>query len=427
MRQLFLLLILAFLFSGCSLKSYLEKSISESEAFEHSFTGLVIYDPDIKEEIFNLNGSKYFTPASNTKLFTFYAGLKVLKDSVPALYYTNENDSLIIWGTGDPSFLHPELPQGNVIEFIRSSEIPVFLSSGNYYDNALGPGWAWDDAKYKFSSEKSYFPVYGNYFRILKDSVGWSAQPEIFSKFLQFEEKSNSNKIEITQLTENNQVSIIDSDENLYFEKEIPIKFTPEILKEILEDTLKRKITLIKKPITNYKILYSIPVDSVYKTMLQESDNFIAEQLLMLYAGMLTDSLSTEIGINSLTEMYLKDFPDKFIWKDGSGLSRYNLFTPLSLVYLLEKIYLGIPIERLLGLLPAGGVSGTIKEWYISDEPYLFAKTGTMSNNHNLSGYLKTKNNRVLIFSFMHNHYQGSSFKIKAEMQKILWEIHEKY
>ena len=195
----------------------------------------------------------------------------------------------------------------------------------------------------------------------------------------------------------------------------------------LLEDTLNREITLLEKPISNYKTLYSLPVDSVYKNMLQESDNFLAEQLLMIYAGVLTDSLSTDIGINNLTLKYFNDFPNELIWRDGSGLSRYNLFTPQTLIHLLEKIYQEIPTKRLFSLMPAGGISGTIKEWYTADEPYVFAKTGTMINNHNLSGYLKTKSNKVLIFSFMHNHYQGSSFKIKTEMQRILREIHEKY
>ena len=54
------------------------------------------------------------------------------------------------------------------------------------------------------------------------------------------------------------------------------------------------------------------------------------------------------------------------------------------------------------------------------DPPYVFAKTGTLRHKHCLSGYLRTHSGRVLIFSFMHNNYTGSSARIKEEMQRVL-------
>ena len=79
-------------------------------------------------------------------------------------------------------------------------------------------------------------------------------------------------------------------------------------------------------------------------------------------------------------------------------------------------------------MLPAGGERGTIKSWYGGkEEPYVFAKTGTLSNKHCLSGYLKTKSGDVLIFSFMNNNYVGSSTPVKEEMQKVLEWIWENY
>lgn len=96
--------------TSCSSTRSLEKTWNSTQVFEQGFTGLVIYDPVKNLYLFEHNADKYFTPASNTKLFTFYAGLKILGDSIPGLKYQIKNDSLIFSGTGDPSFLNPDLP-----------------------------------------------------------------------------------------------------------------------------------------------------------------------------------------------------------------------------------------------------------------------------------------------------------------------------
>ena len=111
--------------------------------------------------------------------------------------------------------------------------------------------------------------------------------------------------------------------------------------------------------------------------------------------------------------------PSQLTWRDGSGLSRYNLLTPRSMVTILDKMYQEYDIERILTLFPTGGKSGTLRNWYKGNPPYIFAKTGTMSNKHCLSGYIKTKEGKTLIFSFMHNNYIGSSSQVKREMEKV--------
>jgi D-alanyl-D-alanine carboxypeptidase/D-alanyl-D-alanine-endopeptidase (penicillin-binding protein 4) len=84
----------------------------------------------------------------------------------------------------------------------------------------------------------------------------------------------------------------------------------------------------------------------------------------------------------------------------------------------------------MFALFPAGGESGTIKNWYAAldgEDPYVYAKTGTLSNNHCLSGFLITKSGRKLLFSFMNNHYVTSSSIVKAEMEKVLRHIRSRY
>jgi len=124
---------------------------------------------------------------------------------------------------------------------------------------------------------------------------------------------------------------------------------------------------------------------------------------------------------------YLNDLPDKPIWMDGSGLSRYNLFTPRSIVRLWEKIYQRVPQERLFSVIATGGKTGTLKNAYKNAQPYIYGKSGTLSNNHNLSGFIVTKKGRILIFSFMNNNHPASSNVVRDEMEKLLKSLYDHY
>jgi D-alanyl-D-alanine carboxypeptidase/D-alanyl-D-alanine-endopeptidase (penicillin-binding protein 4) len=161
--------------------------------------------------------------------------------------------------------------------------------------------------------------------------------------------------------------------------------------------------------------------------MMQASDNFIAEQLLLVCANILGDSIMPEIPIEYVKKNFLYDLPDNPIWIDGSGLSRYNLFTPRSIVKLWEKIYQIVPRERLFNIVAVGGESGTIKNLYKGDQPYIFGKTGTLSNVHCLSGYLVTKKGETLIFSFMNTNFTVPTREIRTRMEEFLVLIRDNY
>ena len=147
-------------------------------------------------------------------------------------------------------------------------------------------------------------------------------------------------------------------------------------------------------------------------------------------AGKISDTLDSGIAIDHVKEKYFSKIPDEIQWIDGSGLSRYNLLTPRSLVWVLERLYKEVPQERLFSLLPAGGVSGTLKDDYKSPAdkpPFIYAKTGTMRNNHSLAGYLVTASGKVLIFSFMNSNFTVPTSVVKTEIDKILRQLHLNY
>lgn len=178
------------------------------------------------------------------------------------------------------------------------------------------------------------------------------------------------------------------------------------------------------------KTIYSIKSDSLYRRMMLPSDNYLAEQILLMCSTALPGPLSLDSTIAFSSKNYLNDLPDGFRWTDGSGLSRYNLFTPRSIVKMLLKIRDKVGNEqRLLNMFPAGGVSGTLRTAYKPDNgvPFVWAKTGTLSNVHLQGGYLVTRKGRKLIYSFMNNNFLRPTSEIRDEMGRIMTYIHNKY
>jgi len=210
---------------------------------------------------------------------------------------------------------------------------------------------------------------------------------------------------------------------------EVPFKIDSTLIRELFAKELGRQVTITDDmPNGEKSILYSIPSDTLYKRMMYLSDNFIAEQVLILASSTLSDTLDGRRAQKFMLEHYLSDLKQVPRWVDGSGLSRYNLFTPESMVQVLNKMYREFPKERLFDLFPAGGVSGTLQGQYIGNpEPYIYAKSGSLSNNYNLSGYLLTKSGKTLIFSFMNNHYLRPTTELKNNMKRIFEGIRDNY
>lgn len=404
---------------SCGVTSQLKKDFTNNHKDASFFKGFVLYNPEKGKETINHNGGKYFTPASNTKLYTFYAAHKTLGDSIRGLEYFEQNDTLFVKGTADPTLLY-EFEASKTIDFLKGYEGSIAIIDESINDDKFGSGWSWGDYQYYYMPEKSLFPIYGNIITYSMSNDSIKSLPKYF-----IDKISTVDTVDINRALNKNLFYLEKTDTTPNY---IPFKTSTALVAKLLSDTLQKPVNVVSKSnAVPFKTLYSVATDSVLKQMLVVSDNFIAEQLMLQVGKEVSGKYNVHEGIKYILENHLSDLPQKPRWVDGSGLSRYNLFTPEDTVRLLTKMYNEIPLEKLLSYFPVGGKTGTIKNWYANDPPFIYAKTGSLSNNHCLSGYLITKKGTVLIFSYMNNHYRISSSEIKTQIQEHLFKIYNTY
>lgn len=434
-RYCFYALIISTL-SGCAhqiTKHKISKIFKKSSINKDHFTGFALYDQDRQKMIYEANSDKYFTPASNTKLFTYYTALQMLGDSIPGLRYVVKNDSLIFWGTGDPSFLHSVLKSTKVYDFLKNSPQKIFYSATNFTGEFYGKGWPYGDYNTYYQAEISGLPLEDNVAVITADAQGkLQIKPAYLQLYLQQDTAFHPENYTVKRALLENKFTYPSGPVPANFRQEIPWKTSSELTAALLQDTLKKAVGLIDRKLpASAKTIYGMAADSVYKQMLWTSDNFVAEQLLLVCSSTLPGGiLNTQTAINYSQKNFLNDLPDEPQWADGSGLSRYNLFTPRTMVALLQKIAKKVGNQQKLhSLLPTGGVSGTLKNAYKTDNgvPFVWGKTGSLSNNHNQSGYLITRKGKRLIFSYLNNNFTRPTAEIRGEMVRVMTVIHNRF
>jgi serine-type D-Ala-D-Ala carboxypeptidase/endopeptidase (penicillin-binding protein 4) len=89
--------------------------------------------------------------------------------------------------------------------------------------------------------------------------------------------------------------------------------------------------------------------------------------------------------------------------RDGSGLSRLDLITPETTARLLLAMSQANGANAYHDSLPIAGRDGTLNGRLKKLTGRLFAKTGTLTYVHSLSGYTVTPDNETLVFSIMCN------------------------
>ena len=424
----------------CSVSHKISKEANsillKDTAIRQGHIGISIYEPATGKYWYNYNADKYFIPASNTKLFTLYAGMKYLGDSLPGMKIMEYENNICLLPTADPTLLHPDFKKQPVFDFLSNSKKSLWAVRGNFRAKAYGSGWAWDDYNDSYMNERSALPVFGNLIVFSGTRNNISYFPKGITSPLDMIVTGSTdgsisyiNKVDRDVYRNNFVIHIYGTEKKNIL---VPFITSADLSFKLLSDTLHKNILSpgaappLNMDMPKTYLIHSQPSDSLFKPMMHNSDNFFAEQTLLMASNERLGYMSDTDMIDTLLKNDLKDIPQKPKWVDGSGLSRYNLFTPASFIYILEKLKTEFGLERLKTILPTGG-EGSLKNYFKKDISNIFAKTGTLSNNCTLSGYLVTGKGKLLIFSILVNNYQTSATPVRMAMEHFLQEIRKKY
>ncbi|WP_460584321.1 D-alanyl-D-alanine carboxypeptidase [Hymenobacter arcticus] len=432
---------------------WLRQRLDSSAALRRQQVGVALADAVTGEPLFGYNEARYFTPASTMKLLSLAGGLALLGDSLPSLRYFSRGDTLFFQGTGDPTFLHGDVPSRRAYAFLATRPEKVLAYCEIASVPAYGPSWAWDDFGYYFQPERTAFPVYGNTVRfyaaaplVVRGGAGAAVRvlPQrvrVFPRqFAPLTERAaadfklspdQDDEMHVYRTALENRFTYVPSAKKWI--DEVPYRTSRPLLLRLLGDTLRRAI--VGTPWhphptqDSIRTLRGLRADSLYRRMLRMSDNFLAEQLLLMASSRVgyRDSLSSGRAIRYLLKNQLKGLPDRPDWVDGSGLSRLNLLTPRTLTALLVRLHQQVPEARLLSLLAAGGGQGTLRKRYFEAGPpkvtWFWGKTGTLTHTCNLAGYVRCKSGRLVAVTFFNNGIPGDDQRTRNSMQWILSEV----
>lgn len=346
--------------------------------------GAYVYDLTAKQSLFKSKASKRRILASNAKLFTTAAGLArfgpaaVIETDLlttgPAVEGVLQGD-VYLRGGGDPTFGSAKFTSrlgGNAsVESLAAqvAALGIVKVKGRVYG---------DDSRFdalRGTAPYGYSP---------HGEMGGQLSALIYSRgFLKGKFQSDpprSAARELAKALEREDVDVVGG---------AGVAATPAGAQEIAQ--------VVSQPFSRIAALTN-----------KASDNFIAEMMLKLIA-------SGPEGANGVTtsqgalwaQQYAAKAGTKVALVDGSGLSRGDLASPVSVVRLLR-----FQRSRANGEWPAfweslavAGQSGTLSQRMrgSSATSACRGKTGTLSNVSALSGYCTARNGHLIAFSFVMN------------------------
>lgn len=452
----------------------LEKQITEilsTPGARDAFWGIEVRDLKADKILYSQNADHFFVPASNTKLFTTAMALSYLGPAYR--FHTRVLQSgrdLVLEGAGDPNLsgrtlpYEPNLPEPAPLAAINQLADQIVARGIRHVDgNIIGddtafvyepypPGWGLTDTYDEDGAPVSAICVDDNVAKLeivpaLADGAlaqtTWQLPFELFRvDNALLTDSEGRHEIRYQRLPGSRELrlwGIVPPDNvvpPLAVAVDDPALFAARALKEVLaaRGVMCDGVAMARHQLPGAPRLDPLPGDPVAERVslpLVEaarlvdkiSQNLHAEILLRDVALKMTGKGTREGGLDILTS-FLQDAEiglDDYHFSDGSGLSRYNIVTPHAIATLLKFMANGPLHEQWIGMLPIGGVDGSLRLRFRTLRLHgeIHAKTGSLTHVSALSGYAVRDDGSLLAFSIMVNNYGVTTSTIREVIDKI--------
>ena len=467
-----------------ALPQEIERLLGTTTASRNGSWGIQIVELSTGRAIYSLNAQKLFVPASNAKLFTLALALSRLgpdfrfETRVTAEQPPDADGRIAgavrLVGGGDPNLSGRELPyrmgaaKGVALAAIQDLANQIAAAGVKRIEGGIvgddswyvwqpyPEGWAVDDPLSDFGAPVSALSVNDNTIALAirpgakaGDLAAVSFDPPVefyrVDNRLRTRPPGAERDIHIERDPGERQIRVWgtiplrDRGETELLAVEDPALFAAWALREALEEKgvavagglsarhlYAGEAARGSGPLAAGGVQFarreSAPLAQDLQVTAKISQNLHAEMALRAVGRARTGVGSLEAGLAEM-KTFLGELgidSGSYDLRDGSGLSRLNLVSPVALIQLLQAMY-GSPLrEQWISLLPVGGTDGTLSERFAGAAgPKILAKTGTMSHVSALSGYAQRSDGEWLAFSILVNNYAGPASDVRGIMDRI--------
>ncbi|MDR4498728.1 MAG: D-alanyl-D-alanine carboxypeptidase/D-alanyl-D-alanine-endopeptidase, partial [Candidatus Scalindua sp.] len=443
--------------------SHIIQKHSNGSVLKHAQWSIYAEYADTGEKIIDLHGEKSLSPASGLKIFTTGIALILLGEDFrfeTKLYYRGEisdagilNGNLYIVGGGDPTLGSDQVKGSLGLEELMQSWTASIKKRGilqiqgkviadaSFFDEYAVPDfWTWCDLGNYFGAGTSAVCIHDNlYYIYFKPDRRAGDMAEIVRTIPEMKGMEFNNHMRTGEIGSGDNGYIYCAPRQRVATlrgtipagvREFAIKGSlpnpPLFAAQYLTAFLKRSGIPVSDlaTITNRQheydkekkvcTTYSPPLAEIIKITSKRSINLYAEQLIKMIARKETGIGSTEKGISSIKNT-LQSFgidTGGFSLSDGSGLSRNNMVTTMIFARFLSSMVKQKTFQTFYDSFSAAGDPddiGHVKKFGAGTSIAFNArvKTGYMKGIRSHSGYINSRSERLISFSFICNNFSS--------------------